>query len=63
MAKKLALNVLYNIGIFICLVLAYTFGIEHPRYEYLAAALLLGVMLVILKIRLMKSVRNMQKKP
>ncbi|HTE01829.1 MAG TPA: DUF6358 family protein [Mucilaginibacter sp.] len=63
MGKKLALNVLYNIGIFVCLILAYTFGYEHPRYEYLACAVFIGTILVILKIRLMKDVRNMQKKP
>ena len=63
MGKKLALNVLYNIGIFICLVLAYTFGFEHPRWDYLASVVIIGGVLVVLKIRLMKEVRNMQKKP
>jgi hypothetical protein len=63
MGKKLALNVLYNIGIFICVVLVYTFGFEHPRWEYLTSAVIVGAVLVVLKIRLMKEVRNMQKKP
>lgn len=63
MRKKIALNVLYNIGIFICLVLVYTFGFEHPRWEYLSSAVIVGGVLVMLKIRLLKEVREMQKKP
>ncbi|MGZ3751738.1 MAG: DUF6358 family protein [Mucilaginibacter sp.] len=63
MGKKLALNVFYNISIFLCVILAYTYGYEHPRYEYLACIVFIGTILVILKIRLMKEVRNMQKKP
>lgn len=61
MGKKLALNVLYNIGIFVCLVAAYTFGFEHPHWDYLACAIILAGVLIVLKIRLMKEVRNMQK--
>jgi len=60
MGKKLALNVLYNIGIFACLVLIYT-GFEKKHYEYAAGALFIGAVLVMLKIRLLKEVRNMQK--
>lgn len=63
MVKKVALNVLYNIGIFVCLVMAYTFGFEHPHWDYLACAVILGGVLVVLKIRLVKEVRGMQKKP
>ena len=63
MRKKVGLNVLYNIGIFICLVLVYTFGFEHPRWDYLASAVIIGGVLVTLKIRLIKEVRAMQKKP
>jgi hypothetical protein len=62
MGKKLALNVLLNIGIFVCLVLAY-WGFEHTRYEFILGAIFIGTVLVILKIRLIKEVRNMQKKP
>ena len=59
MGKKLALNVLYNIGIFICLILIYE-GALNKHYEYIAGALFIGAILVILKIRLLKEVRNMQ---
>ena len=62
MGKKLALNVLYNIGIFVCLWLGY-YGFEHTRYEFIAGAVFIGAVFVILKIRLLKEIRNMQKKP
>ena len=62
MGKKLALNVLYNLGIFICLWLIY-YGFTTPRYEFIAGGLFIGAVFVILKIRLLKEIRNMQKKP
>ena len=62
MAKKLALNVLYNICIFICMALVY-YGIKPFRIEYILGAVFIGAIFVILKIRLLKEVRNMQKKP
>lgn len=62
MGKKLALNVLYNICIFICLALAY-YGFQRTRYEFIAGAVFIGAVFVILKIRLLKQVREMQKKP
>jgi heme O synthase-like polyprenyltransferase len=62
MGKKLALNVLYNVAIFICLVLIYV-GFTDKHYEYVAGAVFIGAVFVILKIRLLKEVRNMQKKP
>jgi len=62
MGKKLALNVLYNIAIFVCLALIY-YGFEHTRYEFIAGAVFIGAVFVILKIRLLKEVREMQKKP
>jgi uncharacterized protein DUF6358 len=62
MGKKLALNVVYNVAIFICLLLAWT-GFQNKHYEYIAGAVFIGAVLVILKIRLLKEVRNMQNKP
>jgi len=61
MGKKLALNVLYNICIFICLIFIYE-GIQNKHYLYIPVALLIGAVFVILKIRLLKEVRNMQNK-
>jgi hypothetical protein len=62
MGKKIALNVVYNLGIFICLILAWQ-GFQNKHYEYIAGAVFIGAVLVILKIRLLKEVRDMQKKP
>ena len=61
MGKKLALNVLYNIGIIACIIAVYTFGFEYPHWDYMACAIIIGGVLVTLKIRLLKEVRNMQK--
>ena len=60
MGKKLALNVLYNVGIFICLALAYE-GFQGKHYEYIAGAVFIGAIFIILKIRLLKEVRDIQK--
>ena len=60
MGKKLALNVVYNVGIFLCLVILFE-GIKYSRYEYVAGALFIGVVLAILKIRLIKDLSKMQK--
>ena len=62
MGKKLALNVFYNVCIFICLVLIFN-GFKGKHYEYIVGAVCIGAALVVLKIRLLKEVRNMQKKP
>ena len=62
MGKKIALNVFYNICIFLCLVVAYE-GFEYRRYEYTLGTAFIGAIFIILKIRLLKEVRNTQKKP
>ncbi|HEX3384340.1 MAG TPA: DUF6358 family protein [Mucilaginibacter sp.] len=61
MGKKLALNVLYNICIFICLIFIYE-GVQNKHYIYIPCALLVAAVFVILKVRLLKEVRNMQDK-
>ncbi|MBK0379878.1 DUF6358 family protein [Mucilaginibacter segetis] len=60
MGKKLALNVFYNLAIFFCMLTAY-WGFEHARYEFLLAALFAGAILVVLKIKLIKQVKETQK--
>jgi len=60
MRKKIALNVFYNICIFICLALIYE-GFQSKHYEYIAGAVFIGAIFIILKIRLLKEVRDMQK--
>ncbi|MEO9172018.1 MAG: DUF6358 family protein [Mucilaginibacter sp.] len=62
MGKKIALNVFYTICIFLCVVVAYE-GIEYKRYEYTIGMAFIAIILVVLKIRLLKDVRNIQKKP
>ncbi|RFZ82940.1 hypothetical protein DYU05_12350 [Mucilaginibacter terrenus] len=57
MGKKLALNVLYNIGIMICLFTAY-WGFEHARYEFLIGALFIGGVFIMLKMKLIKEVKQ-----
>ncbi len=59
MRKKIALNVFYNICIFICLALAYE-GFQGKHYEYIAGAAFIGAIFIILKIRLIKEVRDTQ---
>ena len=61
MGKKIAFNVLYNLGIFLCILIAYS-GFEYARYEYVLGAIFIGTILVVLKIRLLKEIREMQKK-
>jgi hypothetical protein len=60
MRKKIALNVFYNICIFICLALIYS-GFVDKHYEYIAGAVFIGAIFIILKIRLLKEVRDIQK--
>lgn len=61
MAAKLFLNILYNLGIILCIILTY-WSINHQRYDWTAAGVFILVITVILKIRLAKEVRAMQKK-
>lgn len=57
MGKKIALNVLYNIGIFVCLIGGY-WGVEHKRYEFLLGAVFIAGVFVMLKMKLIKEVRE-----
>jgi hypothetical protein len=63
MGKKLILNVFYNIGIFICLITGYQYGIVQKQYGYIAGAVIILAILVVLKIRLIKEIKNAQKNP
>jgi hypothetical protein len=60
MGKKVALNVFYNVAIFLCLISIYT-GFEHARYEYVLAGAFIGGIFITLKIKLVKEVRSSQK--
>lgn len=57
----MALNVLYNLGIFVCLIAGYSYGIEQKNYVILALALVIVVLLIMQKIKLIKEIKNIQK--
>jgi hypothetical protein len=61
MGFKLVLNVLYTVGIVLCLFVAYKANTDK-NFTMLGAAILLGGVIVVLKIRLLKDVKNSQKK-
>jgi hypothetical protein len=63
MWKKGLLNVLYNICIFLCFIAAYQYGIIEKQYAYIFGAVVFIVIFIILKIRLLKEIKNAQKKP
>lgn len=63
MAAKMFLNVLYNIGIFLCLIAGYNYGIADAHYIYLLPAAAIIAILVVLKVRLLKEVKKAQKNP
>jgi len=63
MWKKAIPNVIYNVGIFVCLVLGYQLGIEAGNYWFVALAVVLLVIFIILKIKVFKEIRNTLKKP
>jgi len=59
MGFKLLLNILYTIGIVVCLYIVY-WGFINQRYAFVLGAGFIAAMLVILKIRLLKQVRSLQ---
>ena len=61
MGKKILLNTLYNVGIFISLMTAY-WGITNTRYEYVAVGVFIAAIFVILKVKLLKEVKSNIKK-
>ena len=64
MKGKILLNIVYTIGIFLCLI-TLIWGVQHSRYEFVMAAALVGATFIVLKIKLLKDVKNMinNKKP
>lgn len=61
MGAKLLLNILYNLVVILCVILIY-WSINHHRYDWTAAGIFIIVVTIILKIRLAKEVRALQKK-
>ncbi|HVW96104.1 MAG TPA: DUF6358 family protein [Mucilaginibacter sp.] len=63
MGKKLFLNVLYNIIIFVCIITGYEYGIKAGNYVYVAGAVIIIAIFIVLKVRLLKEVKKATKKP
>jgi uncharacterized protein DUF6358 len=59
MGKKVALNVFYNIVIFLCAVVIWS-AFEHARYDYILACAFIAGIIITLKIRLIKEIKSMQ---
>ncbi|MCO5936961.1 MULTISPECIES: DUF6358 family protein [Mucilaginibacter] len=59
MGKKVALNVFYNIAIFLCIVIVWN-AVEAARWEYVLACAFIAGIIITLKIRLIKEIREMQ---
>jgi len=62
MWKKALLNFLCNLGIFACLLGVY-YGFEGKQYQLVAAGAFGAAVLIGVKVRLIKEVRNLDKKP
>ncbi len=62
MWKKIALNVFYNVAIFVSLTVAY-WGFQNKQYVFMLAALFAACILIPLKIKLLKQVRGLNKNP
>jgi hypothetical protein len=62
MWKKVALNVLYNVIILISLYAIYI-GVDKQRYEFCLAGLFTAAIFIILKLKLIKQVKETTKQP
>jgi len=62
MWKKAALNFLCNIAVFICLLAIY-WGFEYKNYEFVLAGIFGGAVFIAIKIRLIKDIKKLTKKP
>ncbi|GGH11166.1 DUF6358 family protein [Mucilaginibacter phyllosphaerae] len=60
MGKKVALNVFYNIVIFLCVIIIWS-AVEHGRWEYVLGCAFIAGIIITLKIRLIKEIKGMQK--
>jgi hypothetical protein len=63
MALKLFLNTFYTVGIVLSIIAGYQYGIVQNHPGYIVSAALIIAIFVYLKIRLLKEIKNTQKKP
>jgi hypothetical protein len=61
MWKKMLPNTLYTIGIILCLISGYEYGIMQQQYVFLLGAILLIGIFIYLKIKILKEIKNTQK--
>jgi hypothetical protein len=61
MGKKMLLNTLYSIVIIVSLIIGYQYGIEQKMYGYIAGAVIIIAIFIVLKVRLLKAIRQTQK--
>ncbi len=59
MGFKLVLNVLYTMGVALCFIVAYKMFTEK-NYAIMAAAMVVGTIVIFLKLRLLKDVKEAQ---
>jgi uncharacterized protein DUF6358 len=63
MWKKAIPNTLYTVAIVVCLIWGYEYGFEKGNYVFMAGAVVLIVIFIILKIKILKEINNTLKKP
>ena len=63
MRKNFLLNILYTIGIAVAAIVGYQYGVEQKQYVFLAGAIILVVIFIVLKVKLLKEVNKTLKKP
>ena len=61
MGKKLLLNTLYTLGIVVCIISGYEYGVQQKQYGILLGAALIIAIFIVLKIRILKEIKNTQK--
>ncbi|AYL98490.1 DUF6358 family protein [Mucilaginibacter celer] len=62
MGFKLVLNVLYTMGVALCFIVAYKMATEK-NYLIMAGAMVVGTVVIFLKLRLLKEVKEAQQPP
>jgi hypothetical protein len=61
MWKKAVPNTLYTLGIVVCLIFGYQDGLERGNYIIVFGAIMMIAIFIMLKIKILKEINNMQK--